>query len=67
MAKLTAKQRNKIPSKKFGLPGKRAFPMENRSHAINAKARAAQELEAGRLSKSEYDQIVSKADRILYG
>ncbi len=65
MATLTAKTRAKIPGKKFGLPGARKYPMENRSHAINAKARAKQQLDAGGLSKAEYDQIVSKADGII--
>lgn len=67
MAKLTAAKRKKIPSKEFGEPGSRKYPMPDRAHAINAKARAAQQLEAGRLSKSEHDKIVAKADRILYG
>ncbi|QWC87517.1 hypothetical protein [Cupriavidus metallidurans] len=31
MAKLTAKQRDKIPAKDFGLPGGR-YPMENKKH-----------------------------------
>ena len=40
MAKLTAKTRNKIPKKEFGLPGERKYPMEDKSHARNAKSRA---------------------------
>lgn len=42
MAKLDAKERNAIPSKEFALPGERKFPIEDRSHAQNALARAAQ-------------------------
>ena len=41
MAKLTAKARNKIPGKDFALPGRR-YPIEDRSHAANAKARVSQ-------------------------
>ena len=65
MAKLSAKQRKRIPKSKFGLPGKRAYPMNDRSHAANAKARARQQLNAGRLSRSGFDQIVAKANKIL--
>jgi hypothetical protein len=67
MAKLTAAKRKKIPSKEFGEPSKRKYPMPDRRHAANAKSRAAQQLEAGNLSQSEHDEIVRKADRILYG
>lgn len=42
MAKLTAKTRNAIPTKEFALPGERKFPIEDRSHAQNALARASQ-------------------------
>lgn len=42
MAKLTAKARKKMPSKSFAEPGKRAYPINDRSHAANAKARVAQ-------------------------
>lgn len=39
--KLTAAARKKIPSKDFALPGGR-YPIEDRSHAANAKARVSQ-------------------------
>lgn len=42
MAKLDAKARNAIPSVEFALPSERKFPIEDRSHAANALARAAQ-------------------------
>ena len=42
MSKLNSKERNAIPSKEFALPGERKFPIENRSHAQNALARASQ-------------------------
>lgn len=65
--KLNAAARKKIPSKKFGLPGRRAYPMPDKAHAVNAKARATQQYEAGNLSKGELDTIHAKADRMLYG
>ena len=40
MAKLTAAKRKKIPKKEFGMPGEKKYPMEDKSHARNAKARA---------------------------
>lgn len=39
MAKLTAKTRNKIPGKDFAGPD-RSYPIEDKSHARNALARA---------------------------
>jgi hypothetical protein len=41
MAKLTTKQRKSLSSKSFALPGRR-YPIEDRSHAQNAKARVSQ-------------------------
>lgn len=42
MAKLTAAARKKIPTHSFALPAKRAFPIQDRAHAANAKARVSQ-------------------------
>lgn len=41
MAKLTARARSALPSSDFVFPGKRGYPIQDRSHAANAKARAA--------------------------
>lgn len=41
MAKLTAKARAKIPTSKFAGPG-RSYPIQDKAHAANAKARASQ-------------------------
>jgi hypothetical protein len=65
MAKLSEKQRDKLPDSKFGLPDERKYPMPDESHARNAKARAEQQLEKGNLSAGEKRQIDRKADRIL--
>lgn len=40
MAKLTAKTRDAIPTSEFAGPG-RTYPIEDESHAANAKARVA--------------------------
>ena len=65
MAKLNAARRNALPKSAFGEPGKRAYPMPDRSHAANAKARATQQVKAGNLSSSEAAKIRAKADKIL--
>lgn len=65
MAKLNAAARKRIPSSEFGLPGSRKYPMENRSHAANAKARATQMVEKGKLSSGAAAKIRAKANRIL--
>jgi hypothetical protein len=41
--------------------------MPDREHAINAKGRAKQQLKKGKLSRSAYEKIVAKANRILDG
>jgi len=65
MAELKAASRNKLPAKSFGLPGKRAYPMPDRSHAANAKARATQMLDKGKLSPASAARIRAKANKIL--
>ena len=65
MAKLTARQRKKIPSSDFGLPKERKYPIQDRSHAINAKARATQMVKKGKLSKAQEEKIDRKANKLL--
>lgn len=65
MAKLTARGRRRLKKSSFGLPGRRAYPMHDRAHAANAKARAKQMLNRGKLSRSSYNRIVAKANRKL--
>lgn len=64
MAKLTAKQRDNLPAKDFGLPGGR-YPMENKKHAADAKGRATQQYNKGNLSASQKAKIYAKADKVL--
>ena len=54
MAKLTAKQRKAIPAKDFAGPD-RSYPIENKSHARNALARA-----SGKPVDAEVRQAVEK-------
>jgi hypothetical protein len=65
MAKLTAKSRNKIPSSEFGLAMERKYPVNDKAHAANAKARATQMVKKGKLSESSADTIRAKANRVL--
>ena len=65
MAKLDAKERRAIPKGEFGLPGSRKYPMPDRGHAANAKARATQQVKAGNLSSGAAAKIRAKANRIL--
>ncbi len=65
MARLTAKQRNALPTSKFALPADRKYPVDTPSRAANAKARATQAVKAGRMSKSTEAKIDAKANRVL--
>lgn len=65
MSKLTAGKRNALPKSSFGMPGKRAYPMPDASHAANAKARASQAVNAGRMSSSTESKIDAKANRVM--
>jgi hypothetical protein len=65
MATLSEKKRDSLPKSKFGLPDERKYPMPDESHAANAKARAAQQVKKGTLTKAEKAKIDRKADRIL--
>ena len=65
MAKLTEADRDKLPASKFAEPDERAYPIEDAAHARNAKARATQAVNAGRLSKKEASKIDKKADNVI--
>ncbi len=75
MAKLSAKQRAKLPAKEFGLPEKARssdakketgnYPMPDEGHAISAKRLSAKQRQDGNLTKDEFERINRKADKIL--
>jgi hypothetical protein len=65
MAKLDAEKRKKIPKKEFGLPGEKKYPMPDKAHAANAKARASEMANKGKLSESSKAKIDAKANKIL--
>ena len=65
MAKLRAKRRKKLRKSQFALPSSRKYPVHDRKHAANAKARATQQYKKGRISKSTRDKIHAKANKKL--
>ncbi|EBZ5873863.1 hypothetical protein EC415_11370 [Salmonella enterica subsp. enterica serovar Millesi] len=65
MAKLTAAKRKKMPKSEFGMPGTRSYPMPDKAHAANAKARATQMEKEGKLSLSAKAKIDAKANKVL--
>ncbi|HKD05912.1 MAG TPA: hypothetical protein VKB79_08420 [Bryobacteraceae bacterium] len=65
MSKLNAAKENSEPKSDFGLPEQRKYPMPDKAHARNAKARASQQRRRGRLNAAEEKKIDKKADRIL--
>ena len=65
MAILSSSDRKKLSKSQFGLPAERKYPMPDKSHAANAKARATQAVKAGRMSASTEAKIDAKANRVL--
>ena len=65
MTDLSDKRRKNLPKGSFGLEGDRKYPMPDASHAANAKARASEEFNKGKLSAAQKAQIDAKANKIL--
>jgi hypothetical protein len=75
MAKLTPKQRAKLPARDFGLPERARtddarkepgnYPIPDRGHAISAKRLSRQQRKAGNLTGDEFERINRKADKVL--
>jgi hypothetical protein len=65
VAVLKAKKRNALPKSSFALPGSRRFPIHDRKHAANAKARATQMAKKGKISASTRDKVHAAANKVL--
>jgi hypothetical protein len=65
MPDLDQKKRDSLPDSKFGLPDERKYPMPDKAHARNAKARASQQQNKGRITAAEEKKIDRKADKVL--
>lgn len=64
MAKLNAAARKRLPASDFAGPD-RSYPVPDKAHAANAKARASQAVNAGRMSPGTESKIDAKADRVM--
>ena len=65
MARLSTSKKKAEPKSDFGLPGQRKYPMPDAAHARNAKARASQMENRGKLSAADKKKIDAKADKVL--
>jgi hypothetical protein len=65
MGIISAARRKALPSSAFGEPGARKYPMPDKTHAANAKARATQQVKAGNLSPAQKAKIDAKANKVL--
>lgn len=72
--KISYQARKKLPSKAFALPALRKYPLYKQSggklvpsasHARNALARAAQQLNAGHITAKQHEQVVVAAMAVL--
>lgn len=61
---MNSSTRNSLPTSEFALPG-RKYPVNDRSHAANAKARATQMENAGKLSATDKEKVDRKANAVL--
>lgn len=61
MAKLFAAKRNALPSSDFALPSKRAFPIPDKGHAVQALRMK------GNASPSEQGEIAAKVHKKFPG
>lgn len=64
MGTLTSKGRNALSDAMFGLPSQRKYPMPDKSHAANAKARASQQVGKS-ITPSQKATIDRKANVVL--
>lgn len=64
MAMLSTAARKRLKKSQFAGPN-RSYPVNDRAHAANAKARASQQYHKGNLSKSAKDKIFAAANKVL--
>lgn len=63
--KLNAERRSALRNAQFAMPGARKYPIHDRAHAINAKARSTQQYKRGNLSAAQMRAIHAKAGSAL--
>lgn len=54
-----------MPKSAFGLPGQLKYPVDTDAHAIDAKSRAKQQYNKGKLTGAQLRQIDAKANHRL--
>ena len=64
MSVLTTAKRKSLPASQFAGPD-RSYPIPDASHAANAKARASQAVNEGRMSEDQKAKIDAKANKVL--
>jgi hypothetical protein len=64
MSRLTPGDRRAMPASDFAGPG-RSYPVENRAHAVLAKAMADRAVATGRMPVGEKQRIDAKANKEL--
>jgi hypothetical protein len=64
VSKSTTRGRHAVPKSAFALPREK-YPVEDKSHAANAKARASQHYKTGHLTAADKAKVDVKADAIL--
>jgi len=65
MSKLTTKARKRLKPKEFALPKSRKYPLNDKTHAANAKSRASEMEHKGKISKATEEKIDAKANKVL--
>ena len=65
MGIISSAARNKLPKSDFALPASKKYPMPDKAHAINAKARATQQVDKGNMSVSTASKIKAKANTVI--
>lgn len=67
MAVLTTKKRASLSSAQFALPAQKKYPIPDKVHAANAKARASGQYNKGNISASTKKKIFAAANGKLRG
>jgi hypothetical protein len=64
---MTSAMRSSLPKSEFGMPNERKYPVDTPGRAVNAKARATQQVKKGNLSPDMAKRIRAKANTVLSG
>ena len=65
MAKLTSNSRSNLPAAEFALPAEKKYPINDKAHAQNAKARASEMEKKGKINAATKAKIDRASDRVI--